>query len=39
MFYGHLGAHGRLNGNEDDEAKSKMKHRSDMPTPRFEHGW
>ena len=22
-----------------NEAKSKMKHPSDMPTPRFEHGW
>jgi len=21
------------------EAKSKMKQPSDMPTPRFEHGW
>ena len=22
-----------------NEAKSKMKQLSDMPTPRFEHGW
>jgi len=35
MFYGHFCAHGRLNGNE---AKSKMKHPSNMPTPRFELG-
>ena len=27
---------GRLN--EGNEAKSKMKQPSDMPTPRFEHG-
>ena len=24
---------------EGNEAKSKMKRPSDMPTPRFEHGW
>ena len=35
MFYGHLCAQGRLKGNE---AKSKTKQPSDMPTPRFEHG-
>ena len=33
MFYGYFCAHRRLN-----EAKSKMKHRSDMPMLRFEDG-
>ena len=32
--YGHCCAQGRLN-----EVKSKIKQPSDMPTPRFEHGW
>jgi len=39
MFYGHFYAHGRLNGLSEakgNEAKSKMKPPSDMPTPRFE---
>ena len=36
MFYvyGHVCAHERLN-----EAKLKMKHPSDIPTPRFELRW
>ena len=38
MIYGHFGALGRLNGPSDLQKMSKMKHPSDMPTPRFEHG-
>ena len=38
-FYGHFCACGRLIGratSKSNEAKSKMKHLSDIPTPRFE---
>ena len=39
MFYGQFCTRGRLNGLSDlqgNEAKSKMKHPSDKPRPRFE---
>jgi len=44
VFYSHFCAHGigKLNGlsnPEDNEVKSKMKDPSDIPTPRFKHGW
>jgi len=40
MFYGHLYAHDGLNKpSKGNEAKSKMKHPSDISTPRFERGW
>ena len=38
-FYGHICAHGRLNGQTTcigNDAKPKMKPPSVMPTPRFE---
>ena len=41
-LYGHICAQGRLNEPSNlqrYEAKSKMKQPSDMPMPRFEHGW
>ena len=42
MFYGHVCTHGRLISratSKRNEAKSQMKHASDIPVPRFEHGW
>ena len=43
MFYGHFCARGRLKrgraSSMGNEAKSKMKHPSDMPSPRFELRW
>jgi len=40
LFYGHFCAHSISQATfKGNASESKMKHPSDMPTPRFEHGW